>query len=138
MTQNKWNAKQGSTEANALTIPAGVPQIPLDASTWDPTTTLDLLQQMSTALRVLLSLSRNTQQAPAVFVLMAVCLDCRHTFTFSKFLGNQISNLIPFIWQQARPSFTPSWRSWSHVLLESLLLSYLAWVMLQTLPSFLA
>lgn len=70
-----------STVANALTIVAGVPQIPLDASTWDPTTTLDLLQQMSTALRVLLSLSRNTQQAPAVFVLMAVCLDSQHVFT---------------------------------------------------------
>jgi len=138
MTQSKWNAKHVSTMANALIIVAGVPQIHLDASTWDPTTTLDLLQQMSTAHRMLLSLSRNTQQAPAVSVLMAVCLDCRHTFTFSKFLGNQISNLIPFIWQQARPSFTPSWRSWSHVSLESLLLSYLAWVMLQTLPSFLA
>ena len=59
-------------------------------------------------------------------------------FYFYNFLGNQISNQIPFIWQQARPSFTPNWRSWSHVLLESLLLSYLAWVMLQTLPSFLA
>lgn len=70
-----------STVANALTIVVGVPQRPLDASTWDPTTTLDLLQQMSTALRVLLSLSRNTQQAPAVFVLMAVCLDSQHVFT---------------------------------------------------------
>lgn len=51
---------------------AGVHQIPLDASTWDPTTTLALLQQMITALHVLLSLSRNTQQAPAVFVSMVV------------------------------------------------------------------
>lgn len=81
MAQSKWNAEQVSTIANALTIVAGVPHIPLDASIWDPTTTLDLLQQMSTALRVLLSLSRNTQQAPAVFVLMAVCLDSEHVFT---------------------------------------------------------
>ena len=48
MTQSKWNAKHVSTMANALIIVAGVPQIHLDASTWDPTTTLDLLQQMST------------------------------------------------------------------------------------------
>lgn len=57
---------------------------------------------------------------------------------FFKELQSVGTMLIPFIWQQARPNFTLSWRSWLHALLESLLLSYLAWVMLQTRPSFLA
>ena len=35
--KSKWNKKQVSTLVNILPIVAGVPQIPLEASTWDPT-----------------------------------------------------------------------------------------------------
>lgn len=112
---------------------AAGPQILLNVWTLDHTTTLVLLRLMNIAHRVLLSLWSNILPVPAVSELMEVWI-----FILHNLLGRTISIHLELRWfwslmHQAPLNCTLNWRSWRLDLLESQLLSFLAWVMWQTL-----